>query len=161
MNKNGFVTRVVVVAGFLLLGAAYGLSLEQTSPPSAAPPQQITPPPARPRNSNSPPDFFAGLTLTDDQKAKIAQIRADSKSHLEAVASDTKLSPDTKDAMLRGYRRMENNKIFEVLTPEQQQEVRRRMSAWRAAQQSSKHQLQQPRPQQPQPQPQEKKSQPE
>ncbi len=156
MNKNGFVKRAVIAAEFLLLCAAPGLSREQTSQPSPAPPPHITSPPARPRNTTSPPDFFAGLTLTDDQKTKIDQIHEDTKSRLEAVAKDKKLSPEAKDAMLQGYRRIEINKTFEVLTPEQQRVVRQRMSAWRAAARQKQHQSQQA-----QPQPQERKPQPE
>jgi Spy/CpxP family protein refolding chaperone len=77
--------------------------------------------------------LLEGLTLADDQKAKIAQIREETKSRMAAVADDKKLSPEAADAMLRGYQRMENGKILEVLTPEQQQEVRKRIAAWRAA----------------------------
>jgi hypothetical protein len=35
--------------------------------------------------------------------------------------------------MRRGYARLENGKILEVLTLEQQQQVRKRIAAWRAA----------------------------
>jgi len=80
--------------------------------------------------------------LTDDQKAKINQIHQNAKSRLEAVAKDEKLSPEAKDAMLQGYRRIENGQIFDVLTPEQQQEVRKRMSAWRAAARQDQHRSQ-------------------
>jgi len=145
MKKNGFVKRIVLLAGFLFLCAGVGLSREQTSPPAAAPLPQMTSP-ARPGNSASPPDFFAGLTLTDDQKAKINQIHQDTKSRVEAVAKDQKLSPEVKNAMLQGYRRIENGRIFDVLTPEQQQEVRTRKSAWRTATRQRQHSLEQPQP---------------
>jgi len=84
-------------------------------------------------NGTSRPDFFAGLQLTDDQKAKIDLIHKDTRSRMDAVEHDEKLNADAKGAMLDGYRRLENGKIFEVLTPEQQREVRKRASAWRAA----------------------------
>jgi hypothetical protein len=77
--------------------------------------------------------LLAGLTLADDQKAKLDQIREETKSHLANLANDRQLSPEAADAMRRGYERLENGKILEVLTVEQQQEVRRRMSAWRTA----------------------------
>jgi len=83
--------------------------------------------------SAAPPDLLEGLTLADDQKAKIDQIREETKSRRAAVANDKKLSPEAADAMLRGYQRFENVKILEVLTPEQQQEVRKRVAALRAA----------------------------
>lgn len=88
---------------------------------------------ARRGRSAAPPDLLEGLTLTDDQKAKIGQIREETKSHLAAVANDKKLSPEAADAMRRGYQRFENVKILEVLTLEQQQEVRKRIAAYRAA----------------------------
>jgi hypothetical protein len=144
MNKNKLAKRLVVIAGFLFLGAAPGLSGEQVSPAGVAPSSHITSPPVRPGNGSPPPDFFAGLTLSDGQKAKIDQIHAESKSRLELVANDNKLSPDAKDAMLRGYRWIENNKIFGVLTPEQQREVRSRIANWRASARPQQHQSQQP-----------------
>jgi Spy/CpxP family protein refolding chaperone len=88
--------------------------------------------------------LLAGLTLSDDQKAKIHQIREETKSRLTAVANDKKLSPEAADAMLRGYQRMENAKILEVLTPEQQHEVRQRIAAWRAAAGKTQYPLRQP-----------------
>lgn len=133
MNKIAFVKRFVIAGGFLFLCTAPKLAYGQASPLGAAPPPPMRSPAAPPRNSTRPPDLLAGLTLTDDQQVKIDQIRADTKSRLAAVANDKRLSPEATDAMLRGFERIENGKIFEVLTPEQQREVRRRMSAWRAA----------------------------
>jgi hypothetical protein len=89
--------------------------------------------------------LLEGLTLTDDQQAKIDQIREDTKSRLAAVANDKKLSPEAANAMFQGLQRIENDKILEVLTLEQQQEVRRRLSAWRAAAGQHPHQFKQPR----------------
>jgi Spy/CpxP family protein refolding chaperone len=131
MSKDALLNRAVVAGGCLFLCAASGLSLDQSRAPGAA-----TPPPAsaalgRPGNPNSKPDFFAGLTLTDGQKAKIDQIRDDTMSHLATVAKDKKLSPEVMDAMIQGYRRIEYSQILEVLTPEQQKVVRKRMSDWK------------------------------
>ena len=142
MNKNTFVKRVVVAGGFLFLFAAPSLSLGQSSQPGAALATGMKSASARP--STSPPDFLAGLTLTSDQQARIDQIREDTKSRLAVVTSDKKMSPEVTDAMLQGFLRIENSKIFEVLTPEQQREVRRRVADWRAAARQHQHQLQQP-----------------
>jgi len=133
MGKDAFVKTVVAAGGFLFLCAAPMLALGQPSQPGAAPPAPMKaalPPRGK---SAAPPDLLEGLTLADDQKAKIDQIRKETKSRLAAVANDKKLSPETADAMLRGYQRMENGKILEVLTPEQQQEVRKRIADWRGA----------------------------
>ena len=144
MNMNCFAKRGVIVTGVLFLCAASGLAGDETTAPVGAPPPHLASPAARPRRNIPPPDILAGLTLTDDQKAKIEKIRQDTKSREEALAKDTKLSPEVKDAMLQGYRRIENSEIFEVLTPEQKQEVRKRISAWR----DSARQGQRPLPQQ-------------
>ncbi len=145
MNKIAFVKRLVVVGGFLYLFVAPAPTLGQSSQPGATPPPPIRSAAAPSRNITARPDLLEGLTLTDDQQAKIDQIREDTKSRLAAVANDKKLSPEAANAMFQGLQRIENSKILEVLTPEQQQEVRRRLSAWRAAAGQRPHQFRQPR----------------
>jgi Spy/CpxP family protein refolding chaperone len=144
MNKNALVKRVVVAGGFLFLCAAPRLALGQANPPGVAPPPGIRPTRARRPTYISPAEYLTGLTLTEDQKAKINQIREDTKSHLAVVAKDQKLGPEVKDAMAGGYQRIENSKIFEVLTPEQQQQVRRRIATLRAAAREPQDPLEQP-----------------
>ena len=132
---------VVAAGGFLLLCAAPELAVGQSTQPAAAPPAPMKSALAPRGKSAAPPDLLEGLTLADDQKAKIGQIREETKSHLAAVANDKQLSPEAADAMRRGYQRNENGKIFEVLTPEQQQEVRKRIAPWRAAAGKSRYPL--------------------
>ena len=133
MNKIAFVKTVVAAGGCLLLCATPALALGQSGQPGAAPAAPMKSALAPRVKSATQPDLLEGLTLADDQKAKIDQIRGETKSHMAAVANDTKLSPEAADAMRRGYQRFENAKILEVLTPEQQQQVRKRITAWRAA----------------------------
>ena len=133
MSKFAFVKTVIAAGGLLFLCAAPELAFGQSSQPGAAPPAPMKSVLAPRGKSAAPPDLLEGLTLAEDQKAKIDQIRAETKSHLAAVANDKKLSPEAADAMLRGYQRFENGKILEVLTPKQQQEVRKRTAARRAA----------------------------
>ena len=130
--KMPFVKPLVAAGGFFFLWAAAELAAGQPSQPGAAPPAAVNSALAHRGRPAAPPDLLEGLTLTDDQKARIDQIRAETKSRLAAVANDKKLSPEAADAMARGYQRMENGKILEVLTPEQQQEVRKRVAALRA-----------------------------
>ena len=144
MSKIAFVKTVVAAGGFLFLCAAPKLALGQSSQSGAAPPPPMKSALAPRGKSAAPPDLLEGLTLTGDQKAKIDQIREETKSRLAAVAHDKKLSPEAADAMLRGYQRNENGKILEVLTPEQQQEVRKRVAAWRAAAGKSQYPLRRP-----------------
>jgi hypothetical protein len=133
MSKIAFVKTVVAAGGFFFLCAAPKLTLGQSSQPGAAPPALMKSALATRGKSAGPPDLLEGLTLAGDQKAKIGQIREETKSHLAAVANDKKLSPEAADAMRRGYERFENVKVLKVLTAEQQQEVRKRIAAWRAA----------------------------
>lgn len=141
MSKIAFVKTVVAAGGFLFLCLAPELAVGQSSQSGAAPPAPMKSALAPRGKRAAPPDLLEGLTLTDDQKAKIGQIREETKSRLAAVANDKKLSPEAADAMRRGYQRFENAKILEVLTPEQQQEVRKRIAAWRAAAGKSQYPL--------------------
>ena len=145
MSKIAFVKTVVAAGGFLfILCAAPKLALGQPNQPSAAPPAPMKSASAPRGKSAAAPDLLAGLTLTNDQRAKIDQIREQTKSRLAAVANDKKLSPEAADAFLRGYQRMENGKILEVLTPEQQQEVRKRIADWRGAAGKTQYPFRQP-----------------
>jgi hypothetical protein len=141
MSKIAFVKTVVAAGGFLFLCAAPELALGQSSQPGAVPPAPMKSGPAPGGRSAAPPDLLEGLTLSDDQKAKIAQIREDTKSRLAGMANDKKLDPGAADAMRRGYERLENGRILEVLTLEQQQQVRKRIAAWRTTQGKSQYPL--------------------
>ena len=144
MSKFAFVKTVVAAGGLLLVYAAPELALGQSSQPGTAPPAPMKSASEPRGKSAAPPDLLEGLTLADDQKAKIGQIREETKSHMAAVANDKQLSPEAADAMLRGYQRMENGKILEVLTPEQQQEVRKRIADWRGAAGKTQYPFRQP-----------------
>ena len=127
--------QVLVLSGFLLLLVAPG-PLGSQSNSSGVP---TTPNPASPsapaKSDTRPIDDFAGLTFTDDQKTKIAQIRQDAGLRREAVVKNERLTEGQKDTTLEGLQRIEMSKIFKVLTPDQQAEVRKRMMARRAAEQ--------------------------
>lgn len=88
------------------------------------------------QNSLSKDDDFAGLDLTDEQKAEMAKIRQDTDGRKALVAKDTKLSPDQKDAFILGYTRLEYGQMFRVLNPAQKKEVTKRLQARRAAEQA-------------------------
>ena len=146
MTKTRFAKQVVAGAGLFFLSAVPGLVLAQSPPSAPAEALPKTQSPARPRRELSPMDDFAGLQLTDDQKAKISQIHEDIKSRMDAVLKDEKLSPEQKDAMLQGYQRMERGEVYKVLTPEQQAEVRKRVLARRAAEKAENQKKQQAQP---------------
>ena len=135
MNKNRFANRVAVAAGFFFLCSAPGLTRAQSSPPSPVRAPRKALPAARPKKDTPPTDDFAGLQYTDEQKARIDQIHQDMKLRTDAVVKDGKLTPEQKDAMLKGYARMERSQVFKLLTPEQQREVRARIRARHVAEQ--------------------------
>lgn len=63
---------------------------------------------------------------------------------MDVVAKDGKLNPEQRQAMLKGLQRMEVAEIFKVFTPEQQKEVRQRVTARRVAEQQRRKAQQQP-----------------
>lgn len=137
MNKNRFLKQVVAAGGSFFLCVAPGLTRPQSAPPVSAHTSTAASPVAQPKKDTPPPDDFAGLQYTDEQKAEIDKIRQETKSQKDVVAKDEKLTADQKDAMLLGYTRIEYGRIYKVLTPEQRKEVSQRMRARRAADQAA------------------------
>jgi Spy/CpxP family protein refolding chaperone len=73
------------------------------------------------------------LNLTDEQKAKVKDIFADAKTKGQAVTSDTTLSDEQKKAKMKELHSGIMAKLNEVLTPEQQTELKSKMEAAKAA----------------------------
>jgi hypothetical protein len=144
MNKHRFAKRVAFAAGLIFLWAAPGLTRAQSASPRPVQTSKVASAGAQAKRDTLPPDDFAGLTYTDEQKAEIDKIRLDTKSRKAVVAKDEKLTADQKDAMLLGYTRMEYGRIYKVLSPEQQRQVRQRIRARRTADQAA--QKKQPQP---------------
>src|SRR6267143_3573932 len=138
MNKNRFAKRLAVAAGFFFLCAAPGLTRAQSSPPTPVQTRRMTSPGVRPNSDTGHGGEFAGLTYTDDQKAKIDQIHQNTKARIDVVAKDEKLNAEQKAAMIEGLQRMERGEVFKALTTEQQATVRKAMLARRAAEQAEK-----------------------
>jgi Spy/CpxP family protein refolding chaperone len=67
------------------------------------------------------------LNLTDDQKAKVKDIFADAKTKKQAVSSDTSLSEEQKKAKMKELHSGVMAKLNEVLTPDQQAELKNKM----------------------------------
>lgn len=142
MNYNRFAKSLTIAAGLFLLLATQGPARADSARPGGL--QVPSPASSRPLpKSDSLPDYFAGLNYTDDQKAEIAQIRHNMDTRRDAVAMDDRLTRDQKDAMILGYTHLENGEIFKVLTPEQRRQVRQRLQARGATDQSA--QKKQPR----------------
>ena len=73
------------------------------------------------------------LNLTDDQKAKVKDIFGDAKTKKQAVSNDTSLSEEQKKAKMKELHSATMARLNEVLTPEQQTELKSKMEAAKAA----------------------------
>jgi hypothetical protein len=109
--------------------------LPQGSPLSSGRHRQVPSSTSRPRTGGSSNDLFTDVALTDDQKTKIDQIHQDMKSKMDVVARDANSAEWQKGAMIEGLQRMERRQIFQVLTADQQAEVRKKVLAERTAEQ--------------------------
>lgn len=72
------------------------------------------------------------LNLTDDQKAKVKDIFADAKTKKQALSSDASLSEEQKKAKMKELHTATMTKLNEVLTPDQQTELKNKMEAAKA-----------------------------
>jgi Spy/CpxP family protein refolding chaperone len=86
-----------------------------------------------PANTTTEDAILSGLSLTEDQKAKIARIHKELRNHVDLVIKDNRNTEDQKEALIEGMRRMERREVFMVLTPEQQQEVIKKVVSKSAA----------------------------
>jgi Spy/CpxP family protein refolding chaperone len=137
MNKNRLTKPVAVVGGFIFLCAVPGLARAQSAPPGPVQAPKVASSGAQVKRDSLPADDFAGLNYSPEQKTEIDQIQRSTKALMDAVVKDEKLTADQKDAMLLGYKRMEYGRVYKVLTPEQQRQVRQRIQARRAEKQTA------------------------
>ena len=72
------------------------------------------------------------LNLTDDQKAKVRDIFADAKTKRQALVADTSLNEEQKKAKMKELHEATMAKMNEVLTPDQQAELKAKMTAEKA-----------------------------
>jgi Spy/CpxP family protein refolding chaperone len=77
-------------------------------------------------------DAVNELNLSDDQKAKIKDIFADAKSKREAVWNDASLTDDQKKAKMKDLHADTKAKVNEVLTPEQQTQLKEKLETAKA-----------------------------
>jgi len=69
------------------------------------------------------------LTLTDEQKTKVKDIFTDAKTKKQAISSDTSLNEEQKKAKMKELHSGIMVKLNEVLTPEQQTELKSKMES--------------------------------
>lgn len=125
---------ILSVAGLLLAATFMPTTFAQSAIQN-----QSTPAPFQPAQPEAQRrgDRFAGLNLTDDQKAQIKQIREDAKAKADAVKGDKSLSDADKSAKLRAIRHDAHAQTRKVLTPEQRKQLKAKMRERRGARQQS------------------------
>lgn len=121
------------LGGFVWLGLVAALAV-----PVALAKTQATPPPQaagheKGMHGGGLQAAVESLNLTDEQKAKVKDIFADAKTKGQAVSSDTTLSDEQKKAKMKELHSGIMAKLNEVLTPEQQTELKSKMEAAKAA----------------------------
>jgi periplasmic protein CpxP/Spy len=125
MKTKTLISSTLGIAGLLLAGTlapttfAQGGTQDQSAPPAASQPA--------PAERGHGKDRFAGLNLTDDQKAQIKKIREDAKMKSDAVKADTSLSDADKKAKMKTIRQEAKKQTQEVLTPEQREQLKAKM----------------------------------
>lgn len=134
--------------GFFCLALAFGASpmlraenwggqqAPAQSPPSqpaaGAPAQQPVQRPAAQGEEGAP---LSKLGLSEDQKRQIHRIRKNSQQQVQAVKSDSSLTPEQQAQQTRQIRRKASQQVEGVLTPEQ----RAQYEAWRHEHQRRRH----------------------
>jgi Spy/CpxP family protein refolding chaperone len=108
--------------------SAVSLLLVSTFAPTAFGQQDQTAPPAISQPASgahkSGEGPFAGLNLSDDQKAQIKKIHEDTKAKAGAIMSDPSLSDAQKQAKVKEIHRVARKQAHGVLTPEQRQQLK-------------------------------------
>ena len=127
-----------VLGGLVSLGLVAALAVPVTLAKSQATPAPQAASREKGMHGGGLPAAVVSLNLTDDQRAKVKDIFADAKSKGQAVSSDTTLSDEQKKAKMKELHSGIMAKLNEVLTPEQQTELKSKMEAAKAAKPSEK-----------------------
>jgi len=117
------------LAGLVSLGMVAALSVPAVLAKSQAAPAQQSEMGMRDKLQSA----VESLNLTDDQKSKVKDIFADAKAKRQTVWSDSTLSDDQKKAKMKELHAGTMAKLNEVLTPDQQAQLKSRMEAAKAA----------------------------
>lgn len=133
-----------VILGLGAMALIFGLSISTQARQSgaAAPPDSVQA--SSPQGGHGGgggmdadmPENDPAMNLTDDQKTKIAAIRADAKDQMKAVKKDTSLTDEQRQQKMKQIHMDTRKQVWAVMTPEQQktwaQEQRTRREAKKA-----------------------------
>ena len=118
-----------VLGGLVSLGMVAALSVPAVLAKSQAAPAQQGEMGMRDKLQSA----VESLNLTDDQKSKVKDIFADAKAKRQTVWSDSSLTDDQKKAKMKELHASTMAKLNEVLTPDQQAQLKSKMEAAKAA----------------------------
>jgi Spy/CpxP family protein refolding chaperone len=118
-----------VLGGLVSLGMVAALSVPAVLAKSQAAPAQQGEMGMRDKLQSA----VEGLNLTDDQKSKVKDIFADAKAKRQTVWSDSSLTDEQKKAKMKELHAGTMAKLNEVLTPDQQAQLKAKMEAAKAA----------------------------
>jgi Spy/CpxP family protein refolding chaperone len=118
-----------ILGGLVSLGIVAALSVPAVLAKSQAAPAQQSEMGMRDKLQSA----VESLNLTDDQKAKVKDIFADAKAKRQTVSSDSSLTDDQKKAKMKELHAGTMAKLNEVLTPDQQAQLKAKIEAAKAA----------------------------
>ena len=133
-----------LVFGLGAMALVFGLSISTQARQSGAgtPPDSAQAGPAQGGHGGGAgmdadtPENDPAMNLTDDQKTKIAAIRADAKDQMKAVKKDISLTDEQRQQKMKQIHMDTRKQVWAVMTPEQQktwaQEQRSRREAKKA-----------------------------
>lgn len=99
-------------------------------------PTQATQTPSREAMRDKLQAEVESLNLADDQKSKVKSIFADARTKRQAIMNDSSLTDDQRKSKMKDLRDDTMSKVNAVLTPDQQIELKSKLEAARAKQQT-------------------------
>jgi Spy/CpxP family protein refolding chaperone len=130
MRSKSLINTLLTVAGLLIAATFAPSTFAQTATQDQpAPPSDSQPSTEKHQHGE---EMFAGLNLTDDQRAQIKKIHQDAKAKADAVKADTGLSDTDKQAKVKGIHHAAMMQARQVLTPEQREQLKEKMQERRA-----------------------------
>jgi Spy/CpxP family protein refolding chaperone len=118
-----------ILGGLVSLGVVAALSVPAVLAKSQAAPAQQGEMGMREKLQSA----VESLNLTDDQKSKVKDIFADAKAKRQTVWSDSSLTDDQKKVKMKELHAGTMAKLNEVLTPDQQAQLKTKMEAAKPA----------------------------
>jgi Spy/CpxP family protein refolding chaperone len=123
MKTKSLTNSVLGVGAFLLVSTFAPATFAQSGTQD-----QATPPPAASQQAPSAHQHgegrFAGLNLTEDQKAQIKKIHETAKAKADAAMANTALSDADKQAKVKHIHHAAMRQTHRVLTPDQRAQLK-------------------------------------